>query len=60
MKAPNKSIAGLTQRCFSTMGLIRWRFGVPFTDDHQSWVSEFESVADRRKDEPADIRSTLD
>jgi hypothetical protein len=60
MKAPNKTIADLTQRCFSAMGLIRWRFALPFTDEHTLWSTEFQRVADRRKDEPTDIRSTHD
>jgi hypothetical protein len=60
MKAPNKTIADLTQRCFSAMGLIRWRFGLPFTDEHTPWSTEFQAVADRHKDEPADVRSMHD
>lgn len=60
MKAPNKTIADLNQRCFSAMGLIRWRFGEPFTKDHEAWAIQFAAVAARHEDEPTDVRSMHD
>jgi hypothetical protein len=42
------------------MGLIRWRFGEEFTDEHSAWATEFQRVADRHEDEPTDVRSMHD
>lgn len=60
MKAPNKTIADAAQRCFSAMGMLRWRFGLDFTDAHIHWAEAFGSIADRHKDEPTDRRSMHD
>ncbi|MGZ3499576.1 MAG: hypothetical protein ACXWNK_15850 [Vulcanimicrobiaceae bacterium] len=60
MKAPNKMIADVTQRCFSAMGLIRWRFGLEFSDAHIQWAQRFSEICERHKDEPTDIRSMHD
>jgi len=60
MKAPNKTIADLTQRCFSAMGLIRWRFGEEFKDEHSAWATQFQRIADRHEAEPTDVRSMHD
>lgn len=60
MKAPNKMIADAAQRCFSAMGMIRWRFGLDFTDAHIRWSQAFGAITDRHKDEPADRRSMHD
>lgn len=56
MKAPNKTIADAAQRCFSAMGLLRWRFGLDFSEAHIRWARDFGAVADEYKDEPADTR----
>jgi hypothetical protein len=60
MKAPNKTIADLTQRCFSAMGLIRWRCSVEMEEKHIAWAARFQEVADRHVDEPTDTRSMHD
>ena len=60
MKAPNKTIADLSQRCMSAMCIIRWRFGLEFAEEHISWSSRFQKVAERHGDEPTDVRSMHD
>lgn len=60
MKAPNKTIADVSQRCFSAMGLLRWRFGLEFSDAHIEWSQRFSEITDRHKDVPTDVRSMHD
>lgn len=57
MKGPNCRLIDTAQRCFSAMGLLRWRFGLQFTDEHIEWAKTFTPLADRYKDEPMDLRS---
>lgn len=60
MKAPNKTVMDITQRCFSAIGLLRWRFDLDFEERHIQWATRFGAVADRHVDEPADTRSIHD
>jgi hypothetical protein len=60
MYAPNKTIADLAQRCFSAMGMLRWRFDLGFSDEHIAWSGEFQNIADGHKDEATDVRSMHD
>jgi hypothetical protein len=60
MKAPNKTVLDVTQRCFSTTGLLRWRFELGFDDRHIQWATRVGAVADRHLDEPTDTRSMHD
>lgn len=57
MKGPNCRLIDTAQRCFSAMGLLRWRFGLEFTGEHIEWAKTFSLLADRYKDEPMDLRS---
>jgi hypothetical protein len=60
MKAPNMTIADLTQCCFSAMGLIRWRCDRPTEEKHIDWAARFQDVAERHIDEAIDARSMHD
>jgi hypothetical protein len=60
MKAPNKTVLDVTQRCFSAIGLLRWRFGLGFDDRHIQWAKCFGAVADNHVAEPTDIKSMHD
>lgn len=60
MKGPNKTISDLAQRAFSAMGMIRWRFDLPFEEKHIAWAQRFQETADRHKDEPVDTSSMHD
>ena len=60
MKAPNKTVCDVTQRCFSATGLLRWRFELGFEPRHVRWAQRFGEVAARHTNEPADIKSMHD
>jgi hypothetical protein len=60
MKGPNKTVLDVTQRCFSTIGLLRWRFDLGFDERHIQWAEFFGTVADSHIDEPTDIKSMHD
>lgn len=60
MKAPNKTVLDLAQRCFSAAGLLRWRLNRGFTPEHIQWAEQMSIIAHRHADEPTDIKSVHD
>jgi|HubBroStandDraft_4_1064222.scaffolds.fasta_scaffold00014_68 hypothetical protein len=60
MKAPNKTVLDLNQRCFSATGLLRWRFQLGFEAPHIEWATRTAAVAKRHAGESMDIKSMHD
>ena len=60
LKAVNVVAVDIIQRCFSAAGVIRWRFGLGFSDQHIAWSGRFGNVAKRHEGETFDLGSMHD
>lgn len=60
MKAPNKQLLDLAQRCYSAAGLIRRVFSIETTPDHVIWGRTFEILWQRHAAEVTGLGSMHD